>query len=543
MMKFAVEDLRLVEEEIDRGQFSLLRVDAFSTGRSLHDTFVTEETLKRTAKTILQKPFVFVIDERFADLGSHDSREMAGGFVPHNSRLDFKKLEDGRMMLSVDVLIWKRYSGKLIEYFERDGGKKGVSVEIEIFESRQDEKSGLLEILDYAYQAITGLGDMIQSAIPDAEAIMAFSKEYDEVYKMEFGSRYDDLDFTVPKTVKNAVKKALEAKAGSAVALAVGRHLLSTDKTTPERIRQMAKFFKRKNISDDDISFNLFGGKAGRKWALELSEAMDKLDSERLSYFADGDVGSESNESGENNLPIDNYLGIEGLSDNTSKEENVTQGGYEVMEKEFEKEDEREEEAPEETEQESADFNYAEIFADESFAEMFAEVEADEEDEEGDDEEKERYAKAKEEFGAGKNPAVVMSAMYSAMKKMSKRFSAMKEKMAKMAQDAEIYMSENADMKSRFAEQEEKAKEFAVTSFLKELQEKVVIPEDKLEEMKAKATEFSFAEIEGWKNHCKAFSFDFEVKGNKEESSFVSYALPYNTIEIPQTNNVWDKLN
>lgn len=542
-MKFAVEDLRLVEEEIDRGQFSLLRVDAFSTGRSLHDTFVTEETLKRTAKTILQKPFVFVIDERFADLGSHDSREMAGGFVPHNSRLDFKKLEDGRMMLSVDVLIWKRYSGKLIEYFERDGGKKGVSVEIEIFESRQDEKSGLLEILDYAYQAITGLGDMIQSAIPDAEAIMAFSKEYDEVYKMEFGSRYDDLDFTVPKTVKNAVKKALEAKAGSAVALAVGRHLLSTDKTTPERIRQMAKFFKRKNISDDDISFNLFGGKAGRKWALELSEAMDKLDSERLSYFADGDVGSESNESGENNLPIDNYLGIEGLSDNTSKEENVTQGGYEVMEKEFEKEDEREEEAPEETEQESADFNYAEIFADESFAEMFAEVEADEEDEEGDDEEKERYAKAKEEFGAGKNPAVVMSAMYSAMKKMSKRFSAMKEKMAKMAQDAEIYMSENADMKSRFAEQEEKAKEFAVTSFLKELQEKVVIPEDKLEEMKAKATEFSFAEIEGWKNHCKAFSFDFEVKGNKEESSFVSYALPYNTIEIPQTNNVWDKLN
>ena len=139
-MKFAVEDVHLLEDsEIDKTQFSLLRVDAFATGRSLHDTFVTEETLKRTAKTILQKPFVFAIDKRFDDLSSHVPEEVAGGFVPHNSRLEFKSMTDGRLMLSCDVLIWKRYSNNLVEYFQRDGGKKGVSVEIEVFDSRQDE--------------------------------------------------------------------------------------------------------------------------------------------------------------------------------------------------------------------------------------------------------------------------------------------------------------------------------------------------------------------------------------------------------------------
>ena len=56
-----------------------------------------------------------------------------------------------------------------------------MSVEIEVFDSRQDEKSGLLEIVDYAYQAITGLGDMIQSAIPNAEAVMAFAKNYPQL--------------------------------------------------------------------------------------------------------------------------------------------------------------------------------------------------------------------------------------------------------------------------------------------------------------------------------------------------------------------------
>lgn len=194
--------------------------------------------------------------------------------------------------------------------------------------------------------------------------------------------------------------------------------------------------------------------------------------------------------------------------------------------------------------EEEKKFNYAEIFADEKFAEMFAEVEEDVEEEEREEDEKEEYAKAKEEFGMGMNPSAVMSAMYSAMKRMSKRFASMKQKMAAMEEDKKVYLAENAEMKQRFAEQEAQAKEMAVDSFMKEMSDKVEMSAEQMEEMKEKSKEYSFADIENWKNHVKAFAFDFKPKKEKEEkSSFVTYSLPFTDIDIPQTSNVWDKLS
>jgi len=661
-MKFSVEDIHLLDEEqVDKSQFSLLRVDAFATGKSLHDTFVTEETLRRTANTILQKPFVFAIDKRFDDLSSHVPEEVAGGFVPHNSRLEFRQLEDGRLMLSCDVLIWKRYSNNLVEYFKRDGGKKGVSVEVEIFESKEDEKTGLLELLDYAFQAITGLGDMIRPAIPNAEAVMAFSKEYEEAYEIEFG-KYEDLNFKIPSSVKNNAKQGLElreklGRGGTSVGLASARYLVKNDIATPEKVRHIAKYFPRHagdNLDDKEsngwIAWQLWGGDAGRKWSASLVKKMDELDEKKMSYFSEEEempyksmkdvnpaikgidpeptlsqanqiakeadaIGSDEEKNGWSiaianfkkthavkdgkwvkkedkefsELPEDNYLGIENFSYNSSQileilntaiaeykwgegyrkywvesfdetyayvhdnedekyyripyqlsggictcdlenKENVIRGGFELMAN---------------VNEEDKKFNYAEIFADEKFAQMFAEVEEDQEEEEREEGEKESYAQAKEEFGMGMNPSAVMSAMYSAMKRMGKRFASMKEKMAKMESDKEVYLAENAEMKQRFAEQEAQQKEMAVDAFMKEMAEKVEMAEEQVSEMKEKSKEISFDKIEDWKNHVKAFCFDFKPKKTQEENEdkTFSFALGFEDFKIPQTENVWDKLS
>ena len=134
-----------------------------------------------------------------------------------------------------------------------------------------------------------------------------------------------------------------------------------------------------------------------------------------------------------------------------------------------------------------------------------------------------------------------MSAMYSAMKRMGKRFSAMKEKMAAMEEDKKVYLAENAEMKQRFAEQEEQAKQMSVDSFMKEMSDKVEMSAEQVEEMKEKSKEYSFADIEKWKNHVKAFAFDFKPKTqNEEDKSFVTYALPFNNVEKPrQSEDVW----
>ena len=648
-MKFSVENIELLQDDdIDKSQFSKLLVDCFSTEPSKHDTYVTEETLMASAKSMLLKPFVFSIDKRFDDISTHTQDEQPAGFVPHNAKIEFKRMNNGHLMMSTEVLIWKKYSGQLLEYFKRDGGRKSVSVEVEVFETRENKENGLLELVNFVFTCITALGDMITPAINSAQAVMAFSKGYEEAYNLEFG-KYEEIDFQIPKSVKNSVKNALDKKQGSSVALALGRFLLNNEKATPERIRQMAKFFNRKNISEEDISFELFGGKAGRKWSTSLVKRMNEIDEKKISYFTEEEImpyksmdevnesikgidppvtlsqaneirkqadsidtdekkngwaiaisnfkKSHSVEDGkwvkkQNNsefsveTPPDNYLGMENFSLDSSqiieiinvclsefrygdnwkkywaesyddeytyvydneedkryripytlndkvcvcdmdKKEIVIRGGYEVM-AEVENKDEKK-------------FNYAEIFANEDFAKMFAEVENDEEEgEEREEGEKESYAKAKEEFGVGANPAAVMSAMRYAMKRMAKRYAKMKEK-------NEVYMSENADMKQKFAEQEEKEKNFAVETFLKELSEKVVVPEDKFAEMKEKAKEFSLSTIDGWKNHCKAFSFDFEKKSDKEEdfsSDLKRYALNSNNwTPVVEPSSPWKPVN
>jgi hypothetical protein len=292
---FAVENIRPSEREIDNSQFALLKVDAFATGKSAHGTFVTEETLRRTAKTIILKPFVFAIDKNLQDLSTHLPTEIPGGFVPHDSPIEFRELADSRIMMTVDVLVWRRYSGKLLEYFERDGNRKGVSVEIEVFESREDKISGLLEIVDFCYNAITGLGDFIRSAIPNAQAVLQFSQEYKDAYIKEFSDKYSDIDFTIPQIIKDNAKKSLDTykESGSkatSVSLAMARFLVKSNKITPEKIRQMAKFFERK-VEYDDLTMGFFGGKDGGKWSKSLFDSIDEIDSKRVSYF---DVGGEN---------------------------------------------------------------------------------------------------------------------------------------------------------------------------------------------------------------------------------------------------------
>ncbi len=290
-LSFAVENISLLDDEnLDHSQFSLLRADIFATGRSLHDTFVTEENLRKNAKTILQKPFVFFEDRRTDDAGGHNDQEVAVGFVPHNSSIDFRTLDDGRTMLTCEVLVWKRYSKDLLRYFQRDGGRKGVSVELEIIDSKQD-KNGLLEILNYCFNAITCLGQFITPAIPNAEAVLQFSKDFEEAKKKyEFSSRYDEVDMTIPSEVKQNAQKALDSynqNGGkiSNVALANARFLSKNDKMTPERMKQLHKTV-HKNM--DDMTTLCWGGEESKLWSESIVKLMDEIDMEQSMFYEKG---------------------------------------------------------------------------------------------------------------------------------------------------------------------------------------------------------------------------------------------------------------
>jgi hypothetical protein len=554
-LSFAINDIRL-EEEIDKSQFAVLSVDAFATGKSAHETIVSEETLRRTANTILLKPFVFAIDKRFDDLAAHEKDEVPGGFVPHNSPIEFKTLEDGRIMMTCRVLVWKRYSGKLLEYFSRDGNRKSVSVEIEVVEAQEDPSTGLLEIKDFIYNAITALGDLIRPAIPNAEAVLQFSQEFEQAkqeYELEFG-KYEDIDFTIPKKIKRAAKKALDEyeENGGVVSptyLAMARFLVREEKITPEKLRQMSKFFNRKNLSEDDISFGMFGGKESSKWCKMMVEYLDDVDSKKVSYF-------ESNESSlnEDDLGKKEDKNFMAKKKEETKVEEPEKEEVEMATPEEEKpepvEEPKEEMAAPEQEDEKKPEEEMAAPADEEKPEPKSEEMAAEEPEKKEDEEPEeefsfgfsvdeamammpeddeKCSMARGEFAKGKDAdgKVMMAGMFAAMQKMAAKCHAAEEEMSAL--------------KEFKAGIEAQQKQFAVDMTLKELSEKFAIPEETLAEMRSDAEKIEFEGLESWKTSVKAKSVDFAVIGKKDKEDVVRIGLVWNTAPRKAQDNLWVK--
>jgi hypothetical protein len=145
----------------------------------------------------------------------------------------------------------------------------------------------------------------------------------------------------------------------------------------------------------------------------------------------------------------------------------------------------------------------------------------------------EKYRMAAEEVGKGEfaDTGKVMSAMFAKMCRMS-------EKLSKMAEDSKVYMAENEELKKFKLAVEEKEKEFAVEKTLQELAQKVVVPDEAMAEMKEKAKEFALADLDAWKNLCKAKSFDFAVKQPAEKQEFTRMANAWTKAPVV-TDSLW----
>jgi len=201
VLSFSVDRIELLEE-ISNSQFAKARVWAFASGENKHEMTISEESLIRAENTIYDKPLVWLYSKLLDDATGHSTLEVPAGFVPkHSANISYERAEDGRLFFVVDALIWKYYSGKLLEIFQKTDGKKSVSVEIVLVETKELE-NGKVEIVDFVYRAITVLGEAYSPAIPLANAqIIQFSQDKFEVEKIlefsriELNKECDQVDF------------------------------------------------------------------------------------------------------------------------------------------------------------------------------------------------------------------------------------------------------------------------------------------------------------------------------------------------------------
>ena len=420
-ISFAIENVEMIDTN-KNSNFAVLSLDFFASGPNLHDMYVSENTLMRTANTIKNCPIVWAYDDKLDDIYTHTPDEVPCGFVPETSTITSRLLEDGRTMLSVVAYVWKRYTGELLSFFKRDGGKKPVSVEMVVYNTRQ-LPNNKLELTDFRYEGITILGSFVTPAIPLAQAsVISFAEiknEYMEDLENEFPTRYIDMG-TSKWTDKSAILKEKES--------------IDMGKEIAEEILGLSQPETEEKVMEEEVVEQV-----------EMAEAKEEEKVEELSAPEQ---------------PV--------IEETMAKEE------------EEDKEDDKEDKEDEE----------------ETFEQPVAED-------------------------------------------MSAKVSELTETIERMSAELESYKTENDELKKFKANIEESQKAFAVEQTIRELEEKVIIPEEQKSEMLAESEKYSYSDIEAWKTLCKAKSFDFVARESKDSNVVKKAALPFGNVSAKSKNDLW----
>jgi hypothetical protein len=519
---FDVESAEMIDED-SASQFATAKMLLFSTGPNRHSMECDEETLRKTASTAFEKPIIFEFNAMYRDFGTHNEKTtIPAGFIVPNSQ-EFVKQEDGRWSFFALGKIWRRYSKNFLDIFKNNNKTSSkLSVEMDLLDSEK-MPDGITKMKNFAYSAACILGDLVTEASPGANIeMLSFSKEkedYEKAFKQEFSTRYDSLDFAVPSAVKANAQMGLDLYkehgfGGNSVSLASARHLAKSEKSTPEKVRHVAKTLKGKkfdNVIKDPpneifVSYMLYGGNEGKVWSQDLSKELDALDEKKLSYF---NFGEDESEKKEEKL-VDEEL--------EKKEETMAIETPEEKEEQKEESEEAKEEEEEKKEEMSLDANL-DLAA---VLQMLAN-------------ETEDYKVLVQDFSdeGTKNYAKLCYAMYGkmmAMQEMCNKFAAEKEEMCGKFAEADeknkAYMAENEDLKKFKADVEARQFMFEVDSTLKEIEMSVAIPKQEMEFLVEESKKFSLETVDAFKNLAKAKAFGFAVKGKKDDE-VRRYALPF----------------
>ncbi len=537
-LSFSIKNIELIEENPD-SNFAILSLDFFASGNNLHNLYVSDETLRRTADTIKNCPLVWKYDEILDDIYTHDKDEVPCGFVPETSEIIEKKMSDGRTMLSTIAYVWKRYTGQLLNIFKRDGGNKPVSVEMSVFDI-QRRPDGMKELKDFRFEGITVLGSYVTPAIPLANAqVVSFAeieKEYIEDYKKEFSQksiqlpnglieefRKDGILLTFPyKSMEdvNPAIKGIEPPVTLAQANQISNvaDTIGSDKEKNGWAIAISQFKKTHRVVDGKW-VKKEGSSAQSSFTDEDNLAVEEMTMEKgtenILENSSKTIISENNSV----TPVTTDTIIVDMAEEEKPEEEKPE--EEKPEEEKPEEEDKEEDKKEDKEEDMSLFDYPQDIDMEIMSQIFTE------------DENEVVKMAFDELQKGKlaNPVILMSGMFAKMREMAGTIE-------KMAGDTEAYIEELNELKSFKAEIEKSQKQYAVDEFMQELGKKIVISEEAREEMVAKAEEYDYSNLEAWKNYCKVYSFDFAVR-ETSKSDVVKVGMPWADVSSTKKDNLW----
>lgn len=161
---FAVDDLQRIQaDDYAEDEFCIAKMGFLSTRPNSHGLIISEEVLRESASTVLNKWLVADMSAVY-DAGTHTDKEQIVGRIPDNQEVEFVEDEDGYLRAYVDVVISKIYAKNFCEIFERENNR-AVSVEMLTWGTDEDEN----DLVGFRIVGVTALGATVQPSCPQSD--------------------------------------------------------------------------------------------------------------------------------------------------------------------------------------------------------------------------------------------------------------------------------------------------------------------------------------------------------------------------------------
>lgn len=185
---FAVDDIQRIQaDEYAEDEFCLARLGFLSTRPNAHGLIISEEVLRESAPTILNKWLVADMTAVY-DASTHTDKEQIVGRIPDNQEVEFVEEEDGYLRAYVDVVISKIYAKNFCEMFERNNNRS-VSVEMMTWGTEENEN----DLVGFRIVGCTVLGQSVSPSCPQSDITFTrFSaEEADSFFAQAIGGLTD----------------------------------------------------------------------------------------------------------------------------------------------------------------------------------------------------------------------------------------------------------------------------------------------------------------------------------------------------------------
>lgn len=179
---------------VDEGLIPI-KIKSCHIGLNRNGSYISEESMTKAIPSFANKPFLAEITNNSKgeiDFGTHAMEltedeegnskiyyiEKPIGIVPesNNAQLIYDEDQD-KTYLWVDAYVFKYYGNEAEEILERKGGTK-VSIEISINEMAWDAKNNWLDIQDFVFDGVTGLGEDYGEGMLGSKCVMSDFSHY-----------------------------------------------------------------------------------------------------------------------------------------------------------------------------------------------------------------------------------------------------------------------------------------------------------------------------------------------------------------------------